>query len=78
LPSQASQLPQWIFGASISFSIPPPKRQKPAFQGGLQVSDLVGRGNLNTAFIVLIFMINVYFDFWLEYQLEYRAKLNSI
>jgi hypothetical protein len=38
------------------------------------VDDLcLGRGNLNTSFIVLIFMINICFGFWLEYQLEYLA-----
>lgn len=38
---------------------------------------LVGRGNLNLRFILLIFMINIFFVFWLEYQLEYLAKLQS-
>lgn len=35
------------------------------------------RGNLNLAFIILIFIINIRFDFELEYQMEYLAKLHA-
>ena len=34
-------------------------------------SYLVGRGKLNRFGKLLIYIINDYFNFWLEYQLEY-------
>jgi len=37
----------------------------------------VGRGNLNSYFILLIFIANVWFCFSLEYHLEYLAKLHT-
>lgn len=41
---------------------------------GRLLLDLVGRGNLNLAFIILFYMINIRFDFLLEYQLEYQLE----
>ncbi|NVZ80987.1 hypothetical protein HX836_04165 [Pseudomonas yamanorum] len=53
------------------------KRQNPHKAGFGSASYLVGRGNLNLAFIILIFIINIRFDFELEYQLAYLAELHS-
>jgi len=54
-----------------------PDATKPALGGFCFASYLVGRGNLNLASIILIFKVNIRFYFWLEYQLEYSAKLHS-
>jgi hypothetical protein len=51
-----------------------PDATKPALGGFCFASYLVGRGNLNLAFITLIFIINIHFYFELEYQLEYLAN----
>ncbi|WP_323145688.1 hypothetical protein [Pseudomonas marginalis] len=37
--------------------------------------EVVGRGNLNLLIKLLIYIVNIGFGFWLEYQLECRAKL---
>ena len=34
--------------------------------------ELVGRGNLNCEFMLLIFLVNTFFIFLLEYRLEYH------
>ena len=39
--------------------------------------ELVGRGNLNSYLILLIFIANIWFCFSLEYHLEYLAKLHA-
>lgn len=38
------------------------------------IANLVGRGNLNLLSKMLIYKANIILFFWLEYQLEYRAK----
>ena len=48
------------------------KQQNP-HSAGFDV-EVVGRGNLNLDFILLIFIINISLVFLLEYQLEYLAK----
>lgn len=52
-----------------------PDATKPALGGFCFASYLVGRGNLNLLIKLLIYKINIGFCFWLEYQLECRAKL---
>ncbi len=40
--------------------------------------EVVGWGNLNRSFMLLINSINNRFVFWLEYRLEYLTKWHSV
>ena len=40
--------------------------------------EVVGRGNLNRLSKLLICNINVFFGFWLEYQLEYCTLFDHL
>ncbi|MDY0833438.1 hypothetical protein [Pseudomonas sp. SED1] len=51
------------------------KQQNPHEAGFGGALYLVGRGNLNLLSRLLTYKVNIVFCFWLEYQLEYRAKL---
>lgn len=47
-------------------------QRKPYLAGFFGVSN--GRGNLNLLSKILSYKANIILYFWLEYQLEYRAK----
>ncbi len=49
--------------------------QQSPHKEGFVLLRLMGRGNLNLLSKIMIYMVNICFYFWLEYHLEYRAKL---
>lgn len=53
------------------------KKKKPLKTFRSSEAYLVGRGNLNQTRILLIFIINIGFNFYMEYQMECLAKLHS-